>query len=260
MIRYFFAYRYGVAVGITTTLSLLAVQHYKTWFSLFIFALIWSGIAGGFMYYLQRKIGKHREYISLLISTALSFAGLTSLIEDPSLRLFLNILAGVAVFFVFASASRDAYEKRSGAKQWRRVNMMLWAFSLYGFQTTLFALSLFFPSFPAFLFASIAGAVAAFVSFNLWRLYITHEHKRELMSWSGLIAILTIQFYMVSVYALPFGYLAMGLLFSWFWYLVQLLIRFHLSPKGIIWAKQKIFLTSNIILYMLFLFEVVRWI
>jgi hypothetical protein len=52
----------------------------------------------------------------------------------------------------------------------------------------------------------------------------------------------------------------LGFLFTWVWYIINLLIRFNLTAQGIIWKKQLFFLISNFILYFLFLFFFVRWI
>ena len=59
---------------------------------------------------------------------------------------------------------------------------------------------------------------------------------------------------------LPLGYLSLGALVAWLWYLLQLFVRFHLSKQGVVWKKQIIFLLSNLVLYFSVLYFFVRWI
>lgn len=259
MIRYFLAYRYGIVAGLSTTLGLFLMQYYQTWRTVFFVGIVWLLVVGYFLIRLERKIGGHKEFALLLAVTVSSFAGLTSLIELVPLRIGLDIMAGVAVFIVFVSATRNAYDQKKYAKQWRRVIMMLWSFAAYGWVTTLFALTLFFPSVPTMLFGVGAALMCGLSAYQLWSLYV-REKTRLLYAWAFCLAGVTLQLFLVAIFALPYGYLAMGLLLIWIWYILQLLIRFHLSPKGVIWKKQQTFLIGNAILYILFLFNIVRWI
>jgi len=52
---------------------------------------------------------------------------------------------------------------------------------------------------------------------------------------------------------LPFGYATVGALLTWIWYILQLLVRFHFSERGVDWKKQIPFLVGNIVLMILFL-------
>lgn len=57
----------------------------------------------------------------------------------------------------------------------------------------------------------------------------------------------------------PLGYLASGFFITWVWYIVWLLLRFHLSTEGIRRKRQAFFLIGNASLMALFLALIARW-
>jgi len=57
----------------------------------------------------------------------------------------------------------------------------------------------------------------------------------------------------------PFGNFAQGLILTWIWYILWLVIRFYLSKDGIDWRRQRWFLGFNLLLLALFLIFLVRW-
>jgi hypothetical protein len=58
---------------------------------------------------------------------------------------------------------------------------------------------------------------------------------------------------------LPLGYLTGSLALVWVWYVLWLLFRFNLTPEGVHWRKQIVFLSSNAFLFILFLFFISLW-
>jgi len=62
-----------------------------------------------------------------------------------------------------------------------------------------------------------------------------------------------------ALYLLPFGYIVLGFFATWIWYVMLLLIRFHISTEGIRWKEQTRFLMGNGILFVAMLF-LIRWI
>lgn len=61
------------------------------------------------------------------------------------------------------------------------------------------------------------------------------------------------------VFLLPLGYFVDGFILTWVWYVLWLLVRFHLSNEGIDWKKQKYFIASTLLILVIFLTFVVRW-
>jgi hypothetical protein len=57
----------------------------------------------------------------------------------------------------------------------------------------------------------------------------------------------------------PLGYFTSGLLLTWMWYIVWLMLRFFISEEGINWNRQRWFLLTNAILVGIFLSLLARW-
>lgn len=259
MLKTLIVYRHAFVIGVATSLALFSMQGLGTWWGVFASVGLWLALIA-VLFRRGRKRGRsYAPYVPLIATSSISFMALTSLIEVTVLRYFLDAVGGIALFLIITSAIRDAYGMRSGAKEWRRVQMMLWVFAVYACGTTLFALVLFFSSIPVIFFAVVMGVLAGYSAQSVWVLYLAEEDISYRV-WAVLLGSITAQLFFVGAYALPFGYLALGLLLVWVWYIAQLLIRFHLSHKGILWKRQRLFLLANGILYALLLFRFIRWI
>lgn len=137
------------------------------------------------------------------------------------------------------------------------MKMMLWVFDAYALITTMFAFIIFFPPIPLWLLALVGAITLSGISFMIWRMYFALG-MRHFVVWMAVVFIMIIE--LIWAFALlPFGYLVSGLLLTWIWYMLQLLIRFHLSPQGIVWRKQAGFLTVNAVLFILVMY-VARWV
>ena len=136
--------------------------------------------------------------------------------------------------------------------------MLLWVFDAYAISTTLFAVSLFFPEVSFWVLVILSGVVYAYISFMIWRMYFNLKFKKNWL-WLSIVTLFMIELVWV-MHLLPYGYLASGLLVTWVWYMLQLFIRFHFGPKGVVWKKQTLFLISNVVLYCLILLFFVRWV
>jgi len=103
----------------------------------------------------------------------------------------------------------------------------------------------------------LGTAVTAVVSIWWWREYkIAYSRKFSL---GLIILILFVLELSWIVFLWPLGYLASALFTVWLWYLLWLVLRFHLSGEGVDWRKQWLFLTINLILVGLFLLFIVKW-
>lgn len=84
------------------------------------------------------------------------------------------------------------------------------------------------------------------------------ERNRRFWAWAAVWFLLMLELGWV-IFLLPLGYLVNGLLLSWFWFLLWLLARYHLSKEGLIWQRQTFFYALNFILMLFFLVFIVRW-
>ena len=246
-------------VGAASSVALLLIRVFPDWRVLVATIVVWLALLVFAERYMRRLLGSHYLLLPILITTSLSFVGLFSLIEWPVLYWLLIVLAGLVMAILFRLIF-EVKETLNLAKQkpYRRMMMLLWVFDAYAISTTLFAVSLFFPEVSFWVLVILSGVVYAYISFMIWRMYFNLKFKKNWL-WLSIVTLFMIELVWV-MHLLPYGYLASGLLVTWVWYMLQLFIRFHFGPKGVVWKKQTLFLISNVVLYCLILLFFVRWV
>ncbi|MFA4831226.1 MAG: hypothetical protein WC862_04305 [Patescibacteria group bacterium] len=251
-------YRYAIAAGLISWTSLFLMQRFTlVWVFILTLSLFTASILG--LYYLTTKQSSaERRYLPILFTTMIAFVGLTSLIEWTILRSFLDVLSGAAVMLLFVLRLHSSSALRYEQKPWRRMLMILWIFDGYAIVTTIFAFGLLFLNIPFWIFSLLGGMLFGYCSLMIWKMYFVNKPNQFIL-WVLIISMVMLEVIWVAHF-LPLGHLALGLIVTWLWYIIQLLVRFHLSSMHIIWKKQCWFLISNAILYAFFLFFVVRWI
>jgi hypothetical protein len=228
------------------------------WWAFLLILAVWMGLVTAISLYLSGRNKHYLENIILVLSTIFAFAGLLTLIEWALLwyLLMIGCVSTTAMLFIFPV--QKLYSVRYELKPWRRMIMMLWVFDLYAVTTILFAFSQFFPEVAFWLYAVVGSAVFSAVTMMIWKMYFEKSAKFFLL-WLAIIDLVMLEVIWVAHF-LPWGYLVLGFLVTWFWYVIQLLMRFNLTTQGIIWQKQRWFLATNVTLYLFFLIFVVRWI
>ena len=221
--------------------------------------VVWTALLLFCEWYLRRLRQSKQTVLPVLFLTIFSFVSLASIIEWSFLNWpFILFLASV-VFVLFKSiAGADENLPAVQQKPYRRIMVLILSFDAYALLAAIFALSLFFTEIPFWLLTIIGGMIFGIISFMIWIMYFQLQ-SRQGMAWSFLLSFLMIEFIWV-MRLLPFGYLVSSFLVVWIWYILQLLIRFHLSPRGVLWKKQILFLASNAILYIILMIFFVRWI
>ncbi len=192
------------------------------------------------------------------VFTMFSLLWLLFLVEATTLR-WLVVLSAVPIFFflIWMNSEHTGRLVHIKEKPLRRMRMMLQVFNMYAGCLAFFAIDIYFPSIPFVVLASVGGAYGAIISLLIWKLYFKLP-IREFLFPLIVIAVSTGEV-IWALQLMPFGYLAQGLLVVWIWYIGQLLIRFHLTPRGIIWKDQAWFLITNAILFAGVLFFI-RWV
>lgn len=221
--------------------------------------LVWlAGLV--FLYTTAWKAEERNWHILLLIvTTAVGIVGLLSLIEWPPVIYFLILLGGIMIATLFRfDEHMDPRGLSYMQKPFRRMVMMLWVFDAYAFQTTLFALVLFFPNIPFWIVVLMGAGLLCYISYMIWYLYFPAP-PASFSLWLILVGLLMSEI-IWTVQLLPFGYAVTGFVVTWLWYLMQLFLRFHFSPQGIIWKQQRWFLLTNGALMVVFFTFVFRWI
>jgi hypothetical protein len=221
-------------------------------------ALIASSVWIIFMLYKSLVYrGKAYEEITEVITT-LSFVWLILLVESLAIRWLLVGMSLVVFFFlIWMSSEYTGRLVHIKEKPLRRMRMMIQVFNMYAWTSMIFAVDVYFPSVPVVVLIAVSGVYAAGISFLILRLYLKYSITRFMLPLST-IALVVIQLMWV-LRLMPFGYLAQGLLVVWMWYILQLFTRFHLTPRGIVWKDQRMFIGANSILLIMTLFFI-RWI
>lgn len=195
-------------------------------------------------------------HLPLSMATFFASAGLLILIEWQRLIMFVILLAGFFLALLWGWTEHEHLGIQGIEKPFRRMKMMLWVFDGYAIVCTLFAINIFFPRVPFWILNLFGAAALAFISFMIWRMYY-QATLRAMSLWLLLVAI-SITELMWVFHFLPLGYMASGLLVAWVWYLLQLFVRFHFAPEGIVWKRQIWFLTANAGLFLALLLAA-RW-
>ncbi len=250
-------YGIGIGVGALSTCLLLIMQLFVRPSIFFGGAVLWLLVLFALHAFLARTIGRGRDLFFLSLATALSILGLTTLIEWQALQWFLALMGGAALGVIYLPGAGMPTAPHV-QKIFRRFFTMLWVFDTYALLTFLFAMNLFFPSVRFWTLDIGIGFLASGSAFMIWRLYYVLPVRRGIL-WIILLTLLMVELGWV-MQVLPFGYLASGLLLTWLWYILQLLVRFHFAPQDILWRRQWKFLTANAVLYFITLVFFVRWV
>ena len=247
------------SMSILSSLALLLMMRFPGRVIFFLVLIIWFMVLTAGERYARRKRKDTQTILPILLITVFSFVSLVSIVEWNLLRRPLIGLLGILIFLLFQSIVTDNESfLRIQQKPYRRIMVLIWSFNAFAITTALFALSLFFPAIP-FWFVTVAGGIIfGFISFMIWRMYFQLQMKQSAI-WIFLIVFLMVEL-IWSMHFLPFGYLVSGFFITWFWYLLQLLIRFHFGSKDVIWRKQVWFLISNAILLAILMIFFVRWV
>lgn len=253
-----FLYIVGGGLAVITTVALLIMQTLSSFAVFVVMYLCWVSVLMTADRLLLVQCGR-RTVAPLVVGLSLALAGLLSVEGWQMMRYAIAFGGGLMIGILFIAALfRDSVMQPS-QKMIRRVIMMYWVFVVYGILTTMFALSIFFQNgIPFWIVSVCGGAIAGYSAWMIWREYVELPFTRGLV-WILLMGLITIE-WMWMMYLLPFGYLVSGLLVVWPWYVIQLLIRFHFGRTGVLWERQRWFLATNTVLYILFIFFVVRWV
>jgi len=222
--------------------------------------LLWLAILT-FLYIAFREKRKDHT-LALTLSTALSSLMLFSVIDHPYLRIFFAVFVSFLFGILFGVKENDDIPLGYARRPFRRFAMMMWVFNAYAFFSCLFAIGVLFQSeWPRgldFVLVPAAGILAGLIAGEIWKMYVTGESKIFLF-WRVVIGLFMAEIFW-SIRLLPFGYMVSGVLLTWLWYMLQMLIRFHFQTPGIVWKKQLPFLITSGAVFLFLAFFYIRWI
>lgn len=227
------------------------------WWAL-IFLILWIAVVA-FVQIRLRCICNHRTNLGgITVFATMSTSALATVVETPAAVACVTALGGVMLGYLLWVAFTPFEQDALAYPVVRRIVAAITAFGAYGFTVIHFAAVIFFPGIPSILWALSLGFFFLLATVLAWQLYGKISLAND---WLPLSASATAMAELaVAMRLLPFGYFASALLLVWLWYIVQLLGRFHRSPQGILWAKQRRFLVINAFLYLIVFTMYTRWI
>ena len=258
MLKYILLYRHAVLISFVSGLALYLVQKFPLWWLFLVILIVWAGSFILLSLHLSKKNQYYKENLALGLFTIFAVVGLLVLTEWQALRYLIVLFGAFGMGLLSAFPVYRSYADKYDLKSWRRVRMMIWVFDLYAMTTLVFAFSMLFDQIPFFVYAILGTLVFSWVSVSIWQMYFEKKAK-VFLPWVIILGIVMLEMIWVTHF-FPWGYLVLGFLVTWLWYIMHLLVRFHLTKQGIKWKKQKWFLINNIVLYIIFLIFIVRWI
>jgi hypothetical protein len=247
----------ALALGVISIAALLAMSTFPIWWVMGLVVLVWMiliVLGWRILSVWQRVSG---DVLFVMLTAVFASTGLFFVVDWPLLRYVIMVCTGLLSLCLFGwSISAQGYTTHI-EKAYRRFLMMLSVLNAYALLTTSFALHIFFQEIPFWIFGILQSLMVAAITFHIWRLYYP---IRFAASWFWLLLIMLMVFEISwAVQVLPLGYTVLSLIVAWIWYIMQLLFRFHLSEAGVDWKKQRVFLITNAILFIIVL-SIVRWI
>ncbi len=179
--------------------------------------------------------------------------------DQPVLRsglLALSLLGSVVSFWLVPSRSSDLSVV---AKPYRRFKMLMGIFGVAGIWVMIKALEIFQALPRTYIIPLVIGGIFATTLISVWgwREYTLSYSRKLLVSVLVMVFVVSEMAYVVLLW--PLGYFTSGLLLTWLWYIVWLMLRFFISEEGIDWNRQRWFLLTNAVLIGIFLSLLARW-
>ncbi len=255
----FFILRWkGIAAALTVLGLCFGILRFTTPLFFLASIFLWGAVV---VLLFRDRIRDHTIWwsLGLLLMSYIATIMLMSLTEwvfvTRSIIVLAAVILGVFVSIVDIMETQDVpiYTK----KAFRRMLVMGWVFVCGSLFISTYAVSVFFSSISVEVFFLAVGIYTSLISFAIWRMYYPISIKRFSL-WLLIMAVISMEIFW-AIHLLPFGYAALGFLATWIWYIVLLLVRFHMSVEGIRWKKQRMFLIENGILFVCILF-IIRWI
>lgn len=165
------------------------------------------------------------------------------------------LLPAVSFYLLPAQATELSFM----SKPHRRWRFIMSVAGLFGLWTGVGAVNTFqiFYGIGIWFWLVLLSVISAAIAWWWWQEYGV-ARERRLLVWAVVWCLGAIELSWALI-LWPVGFLVYGFLLTWFWYLPWLLVRFHLSPEGINWKKQRPFFFINLILLIAFLILVARW-
>ncbi len=246
--------------GLFGVVMLWLLARVGAWWLLGIWFILRAGLWGLFtrLVYYPKEISRLRHFLSLVVFSV----GITLLlifiewnISWIALAITSVILSAGSFWLLPPIESKLPFLP----KPHRRWLLFLNLFGVVGILSGVYATAAFqlFYNVSSWVWLVLAALVVTAISAWWWWEYGISYNKRFIL-WTAVYFLIMLELGW-GVLFLPLGFLVSGVLLTWIWYILWLLVRFNLSKEGINWRKQRIFVIINLALIVLYLALVVRW-
>ena len=206
-------------------------------------------VLGYILYFVVTRSSLRQMFWPLYLYSQIGLIGLYLVLEIPlalALVIGLAICAAIAVTLWSRRAAGPIVFMRE--KPLRRALSLTITIALFSYLSFGHSLLEFFPNpWLGWLIHPAVTVAALAASFLYWSLYISPRNP-ALIAPTALMGFMVLEASLVARFT-SFGYLAIGLFIAWFWYLIQLLLRFHQDKRDIDWARQTPLLIANAFLF-----------
>lgn len=255
-------YIFPLVMGLFQVTAMLSILFVSRRLAFFIVSGVWLILFSLIHWHIAKVRRTWPSELPLAILLYVGIFGLVLLAEENYMRGFLIVLSGfMAGFLAHRIVTRDRGESSPhniGMKPARRLTLVLWTIAVLSNSIFLFSVGVFFSQVPNWALALVIALLCGGAAVGVWRMYFV-ESGHRFMLWAMLIGVGMFECAW-ALTMLPLGYLVLGLILTWIWYLSVLFVRFHFGPQGIIWRRQGWFIVVNVVLLICLLTFFVRWI
>lgn len=226
----------------------------------FAFRPLWWAVLTVILYYPPTQ-SRFRQWLSLT-GLHLGFTGLFLIVPRGSGLLSWQAVSVIYLalpFISFMLVPTGAAELSFTGKPLRRLQLIMAVAGVAGLWSALYAAPVFqvVTRSGSYLWGVSGILVVTLIGAWWWRVYTAASVRHLFLDSIPFALLLSELAYALSL--LPLGFLVAGFLFAWGWYIIWLLLRFHLSREGIFWRRQATFLIGNLLLMIAYVALVVRW-
>lgn len=218
-------------------------------------ALWWAGLV--YLTFYPSDISRCDHFLALvLFNTGVMFLLLFSEWTGAKIIAAAILIAGSALSFVLIPSQKNSLS--FVAKPERRILLMLSFLGILGIWVGINAIIIFeYRLIPKIWLILFGALITTAVSAWWWAMY-NLKFNRDIKIWTGAVGLIVLELAW-GLSTTSVGHIVFGVLIAWVWYILWLMVRFHLSFDGINWKKQTPVLISNGLLFITFLLFLVKW-
>lgn len=245
--------KFGERLSVTIIASLTGLFYSAVWlFANNLWILIpTSLVLAGILFFVVNHASLRRFFWALFGFCEVGFLGLFLIVE------WRTAVAAAIIIAMTASVLITLWSRRVVApivflreKPLRRAIAMMLMIGFFSYVSTAHALLIFFPSWWLLVAVNLGVVISSFVGSFLYAALYFPKPDRQFIIPASVSTLIMLEASVVA-HLTSLGYLVIGVLVAWLWYLMQLFIRFNRDRRHIVWSRQALPLTINALFFVL---------